>query len=190
MRLRYPILFCLVALAAPAQNDPSTHESAIRVNTRLVEVDVVVRDKNGPVRGLTKTDFTILDRGKPQTIATFGVRSANRSAPQAGAAPRRHRIESPQQTWGGGRRRHRGPLGHAEHGDAGPSLRPGTGSEVLAHAYGGGPGRAVRAGQGSEGDPGFHGRSRPSDPCRGGSVSGTIVQPFGSRPDGPGESDQ
>jgi VWFA-related protein len=87
MRLRYPILFCLVALAAPAQNDPSTHESAIRVNTRLVEVDVVVRDKNGPVRGLTKTDFTILDRGKPQTIATFGVRSANRSAPKPAPLP-------------------------------------------------------------------------------------------------------
>ena len=82
MRLRGSVLVCFVALAASAQND-----SPIRVNTRLVEVDVVVRDKNGPVRDLGKNDFTILDRGKPQTIATFGVRSANRSAPKPAPLP-------------------------------------------------------------------------------------------------------
>lgn len=82
MRVQYPVLFCLVALAAPAQVD-----TPIRVNTRLVEVDVVVRDKNGPVRGLTKSDFTILDRGKPQNIATFSVRSTNRSAPKPAPLP-------------------------------------------------------------------------------------------------------
>ncbi len=77
MRPRYVALLCCVALVASAQNDVP-----IRVNTRLVEVDVVVRDKNGPVRGLTKNDFAILDRGKSQTIATFGVRSANHNAPK------------------------------------------------------------------------------------------------------------
>jgi VWFA-related protein len=49
--------------------------SSFRVNTRLVEVDVVVRSKAGAVTGLTKEDFRILDNGKPQSIATFSVRS-------------------------------------------------------------------------------------------------------------------
>ncbi|HEY4363382.1 MAG TPA: VWA domain-containing protein [Bryobacteraceae bacterium] len=52
---------------------------AIRVNTRLVEVDAVVRDKNGPVKGLTKDDFTVFDQGKPQKIATFNVTVAGHS---------------------------------------------------------------------------------------------------------------
>jgi VWFA-related protein len=82
MRPFYPALLGLAALTALAQN-----EAPIRVNTRLVEVDVVVRDANGPVRGLTKRDFTIVDRGKPQTIATFGVRSAQRSSSAAKPAP-------------------------------------------------------------------------------------------------------
>ena len=50
--------------------------SSFRVNTRLVEVDVVVRARNSAVTGLTKNDFRILDNGKPQSIATFSVRSS------------------------------------------------------------------------------------------------------------------
>ena len=49
--------------------------STFRVNTRLVEVDVVVRSNDRAVTGLTKNDFRILDNGKPQSIATFSVRS-------------------------------------------------------------------------------------------------------------------
>src|ERR1035437_3008884 len=66
-----PLLGLLAALA-PAQ-DTTGNNSVIRVNTRLVEIGAVVRDKNGPVKGLTKNDFTILDRGKPQKISTFNV---------------------------------------------------------------------------------------------------------------------
>ena len=36
--------------------------------------------RTAPVRGQTNNDFTILDSGKPQTIATFGVRSAMHSS--------------------------------------------------------------------------------------------------------------
>lgn len=61
----------------------------IRTDTRLVEVEVVVRDKNGPVSGLTRDEFTLLDQGKPQPIAVFnggvagqpGVVQARLSAP-------------------------------------------------------------------------------------------------------------
>ena len=55
-----------------AAQEPST----FRVNTRLVQVDVVVRSKDRAVTGLTKDDFRILDNGKPQSIATFAVRSS------------------------------------------------------------------------------------------------------------------
>lgn len=40
-------------------------QSPIRVATRLVEVNVIVRDMNGPVAGLTKDDSTISDSGVP-----------------------------------------------------------------------------------------------------------------------------
>lgn len=51
----------------------------IRVDTRLVEVNVVVRDsRNRPVEGLSKADFTIYDRNKEQNIALFSVGSVRR----------------------------------------------------------------------------------------------------------------
>lgn len=43
----------------------------IRVTTQMVEVDVVVRDKNGPVAGLKQEDFVLRDRGRIQKIAVF-----------------------------------------------------------------------------------------------------------------------
>jgi len=53
----------------------------VRVDTQLVEVDVVVRDGHGPVANLTKDDFTILDQGKPQKIAAFAVRIGQSEPP-------------------------------------------------------------------------------------------------------------
>ncbi len=48
----------------------------IRVTTQMVEVDVVVRDKNGPVAGLKQEDFVLRDRGRPQKIAVFRTNSS------------------------------------------------------------------------------------------------------------------
>jgi VWFA-related protein len=67
----------LAAIVAAAQNAPQP--PAISVSTRLVQVGVIVRDKNGPVADLTKDDFVLLDRGKTQKISVFSVES--------GAAP-------------------------------------------------------------------------------------------------------
>jgi VWFA-related protein len=55
---------------------------------RLVEINVVVRDKAGPVADLRKEDFTVLDNGKPRRIDVFAV-TDSRSPQQAtgGAAP-------------------------------------------------------------------------------------------------------
>ncbi len=67
-------LLCTIAAVAVGQDD------VIRVDTRLVQVDVVVRDAHGPVRGLTKDDFTVYDNGKRQDIAAFNVRTGRVSS--------------------------------------------------------------------------------------------------------------
>ena len=64
----------LAAIAVSAQNAPQP--PTISVSTRLVQVGVIVRDKNGPVADLTKDDFVVLDRGKPQKISVFSVESS------------------------------------------------------------------------------------------------------------------
>ena len=66
--------FLLGPIAAAPADSPQTPQ--IRVSTRLVEIGVIVRDKNVPVENLTKDDFTVLDRGKPQKIGIFFVNSA------------------------------------------------------------------------------------------------------------------
>jgi VWFA-related protein len=52
----------------------------IRVTTRLVEINVVVRDKNGPVGGLLQDDFVLRDRGRPQRISVFRAESGRNRA--------------------------------------------------------------------------------------------------------------
>jgi VWFA-related protein len=70
------------AQASAAQNTSDT----IRVTTRLVQIGVIVRDKNGAVTNLSKDDFTILEKGKPQTISVFSADAASRTAEAAAAA--------------------------------------------------------------------------------------------------------
>ncbi len=72
MRKFLAALLLLPLAAAPSQSpEPQT----FKIGTKLVEVDVVARDKRGPATGLTKDDFTLLDNGTPQDIAFFSVRS-------------------------------------------------------------------------------------------------------------------
>ena len=55
--------------SAPEQEAPTV---TLHANTRLVILDVVVTDKQGvPVRNLSKSDFTIVEDGQEQPIATF-----------------------------------------------------------------------------------------------------------------------
>ncbi|MBI5086548.1 MAG: VWA domain-containing protein [Acidobacteria bacterium] len=62
----------LIALAA-APAAPQT--ASFRVDTRVVEVPVVVRDRRSgaAVRGLTAADFVLLEAGKPQRIEFFSA---------------------------------------------------------------------------------------------------------------------
>jgi VWFA-related protein len=63
---------CAAALTAAQAQAPRQQPPVFRTNTELVEIDVVVVDKNGArVHGLTKDDFVLRDRRQPQTIETF-----------------------------------------------------------------------------------------------------------------------
>lgn len=58
--------------------------NALRVQTNLVEVPVVVRDSRGSViTGLEKTDFSVYDNGKEQAITSFSVENHPRLAVQS-----------------------------------------------------------------------------------------------------------
>lgn len=100
---------CLFATAAAAADQQPATEPVFHAGTRLVEVNVVVRNKpvrppgiagalrywfdTGPpfgptgasVTGLTKDDFTVFDQGKPQPIAVFST--GNAGDPKSPALP-------------------------------------------------------------------------------------------------------
>jgi VWFA-related protein len=93
------VLCVLVVLCCPGSltaqsttrrgaNPEPSPDVTFHSGTRLVEIEVVVRDKNGPVKGLTREDFTLLDAGKHQQIAVFNSENAARGAeiPPIGAA--------------------------------------------------------------------------------------------------------
>lgn len=61
----------------------SAAQPLIRTTTRLVEIDVAVRDSHGGAANLAKDDFAIFDNGKRQNIAVFHIRSR----PAAAGAP-------------------------------------------------------------------------------------------------------
>ena len=81
MRFRPAFFLATLAIFA-ADSTAAAQNDVIRVNTRLVEVDAVVRAKDGPVTSLVKEDFTILDNGKPQRIDVFSISRAERSRPK------------------------------------------------------------------------------------------------------------
>ena len=56
-------------LGSPPSSSPST---TFRSGTALVEVDIIVKDKDGHfVSGLTADDFEVLEEGRPQQIQHF-----------------------------------------------------------------------------------------------------------------------
>ena len=85
-----PMLLLAVIMAVPAivrtqESNSAVPSFTIRANTRLVLVDVVVRDKKGePVTGLKAEDFTVEENGKKQKISVFvppGIASHTAAAP-------------------------------------------------------------------------------------------------------------
>lgn len=88
---------CLCAAAAAPQSaaapDAAGQEvnppaGAIRVTTKLISVNVIVRDKHGqPVTDLTKNDFVLLDGKKPQPIQIFSMEKTEVEPQPAHSAP-------------------------------------------------------------------------------------------------------
>ncbi len=63
---------------------PHDEVTTFKVNVKLVEVRVVVRDSKGHALGnLHKEDFQILDKGKPQLITQFAVEQPGTQAAKA-----------------------------------------------------------------------------------------------------------
>ena len=99
MILRFLAVFTAIASATQS---PSDSKTVLRTSTRLVQVNVIVHDKNVPVANLTKDDFILMDRGRPRNIDVFSVESSARSASSAGSAgPLPPNTFSNRQTGGG-----------------------------------------------------------------------------------------
>jgi VWFA-related protein len=71
---RIALLASCSALTIPvhAQQPAKPQQPVFRSGVELVQVEVVVTERDGgPVHGLTRADFTVLDRGKPQEVAAL-----------------------------------------------------------------------------------------------------------------------
>ena len=69
-------------LAQQQQQESPAGTFTLKVQTDIVLTNVVVRDKKTGevVKGLKESDFTILENGKPQKIATFDYQNVNEAA--------------------------------------------------------------------------------------------------------------
>jgi VWFA-related protein len=65
-----------------AQQPPASGTFTMKVQTDIVLTNVVVRDKKTGevVKGLKASDFTVLENGKPQTIASFDYQNVDEAA--------------------------------------------------------------------------------------------------------------
>jgi VWFA-related protein len=86
------LIFLMLSPGLPAQNAQSQSGQGnytFHSTSELVLVNVVVRDKSGtPVKGLTRDDFTVLEDGKAQKLASFdyqdiptGIAKASEAGP-------------------------------------------------------------------------------------------------------------
>lgn len=63
------------------QSSQNQGDQPLRIETEVVQIDVVVTDKQGNiVRDLKREDFQLFEDGKPQTIAYFSVNSVTNPA--------------------------------------------------------------------------------------------------------------
>lgn len=82
------VLLFLAAATALAAQQPAEPQLTIRTTTRLVQLDIVVRDSHGPVANLAERDFAVFDNGRLQKVAFFERVSQSRAAvPTPAPAP-------------------------------------------------------------------------------------------------------
>jgi len=79
--VKWTVAAVACALIAGASLRGQNQGTVFRTDTRLVEVNALVVDKDGhPLEGLTSADFTILEDGQPQQIDVFAVEGRVRPA--------------------------------------------------------------------------------------------------------------
>ena len=76
-----------VSLLAAALLNGGQDGPKFQTGTHLVQINVLVRGKNGPVSDLTKDDFVLTDKGKPQRISVFSVSARQAQQPALAALP-------------------------------------------------------------------------------------------------------
>ncbi|MGZ4875076.1 MAG: hypothetical protein ACXV5R_07885, partial [Candidatus Angelobacter sp.] len=87
------VLFFTSAVAQTPAQQPQTVKGdqglyRLRVESELVLVNVVVRDKQGkPVTGLKQDDFTLLEDGKSQRVSSFDFENLDTAPLTAGKGP-------------------------------------------------------------------------------------------------------
>jgi VWFA-related protein len=90
----------LVGVIAVASTQAPTGQErgsapTFHADTRLVQVNVIVRSKDGQsVRGLTAADFKLFDKGTAQSIDLFSVQSNQAATPKAPGAPEPPSVET------------------------------------------------------------------------------------------------
>src|SRR6185436_7001997 len=66
---------------AQSQTKPADQSEAVRLRTELIQVHVVVTDKQGRVvEDLNKDDFELLEQGRPQEVSFFSLERIVRPA--------------------------------------------------------------------------------------------------------------
>ncbi len=87
-RMHRYLAVLLCPTLALAQTAVPAADNTIRITSRIVYVDVVVHDSSGRlVRGLTQSDFKVLEDGKPQQIEYFAAHTYDIGAPRPTAPP-------------------------------------------------------------------------------------------------------
>lgn len=75
------LLPCVVPLSTGLTQQQKQEETVIRLETELVQIDMVVTDKDGkPVGGLRREDFELYEDGKRQAITHFAAGTSTRPA--------------------------------------------------------------------------------------------------------------
>ncbi|MDX2042876.1 MAG: VWA domain-containing protein [Acidobacteriota bacterium] len=96
--LKSLLLATLLCLAAAAQNPQpqqakpasSKDQDTLRIETELVQIDLIVADKQGkPVHDLKREDFELYEDGKKQTLTHFAVGTAKQPAQWLSAEKKR-----------------------------------------------------------------------------------------------------
>jgi len=72
------VILSSTPLATSPQNRKKPDDGQVKLKAELVQIDVLITDKDGkPVSGLKREDFELLDNNKPQPITHFSYEESN-----------------------------------------------------------------------------------------------------------------